>query len=277
MNSALCRWVRITYLEVLMKTLGEAIKEKRLQAGLTQEALAERIHTTRQTISNYELDNSEPKLDVLRDIAGTLGCDLGELVSADESPNGSFGDGQVDTKATWKNSKKNPSASVRTCLAAVIALLAAEFIILQFIDPLLKDLASKTFNSSLRMISSLVVQNMIMIALGFFALRLVFAALDRLRPAASLPVKILVVTASAALGIIHAYALADFLRMYFEWRTAASSGGDWIYSSQTSPVTNILLIPLGWVRFNIFTYRLMGILIGALLGLPSFKNPDSGR
>lgn len=46
-------------------TLGEKIQRLRKQAGLSQEALAEQVCVTRQTISKWELDQSTPDLDLL--------------------------------------------------------------------------------------------------------------------------------------------------------------------------------------------------------------------
>lgn len=46
-------------------TLGEKIQTLRKQAGLSQEALAEQVCVTRQTISKWELDQSTPDLDLL--------------------------------------------------------------------------------------------------------------------------------------------------------------------------------------------------------------------
>lgn len=37
-----------------MRDIGKNIKELRCARGLTQEELAERLHVTRQTVSNYE-------------------------------------------------------------------------------------------------------------------------------------------------------------------------------------------------------------------------------
>lgn len=46
-------------------TLGEKIQALRKQAGLSQEALAEQVRVTRQTISKWELDQSTPELELL--------------------------------------------------------------------------------------------------------------------------------------------------------------------------------------------------------------------
>lgn len=45
-------------------TLGEKIQKLRSRQRLSQEALAEKVTVTRQTISKWELDQSTPDLDL---------------------------------------------------------------------------------------------------------------------------------------------------------------------------------------------------------------------
>ena len=52
----------------------ERLKEKRLQSGLTQAALAEKAGVTARTIQNYELGTRKPaNMEVIQRIADTLG------------------------------------------------------------------------------------------------------------------------------------------------------------------------------------------------------------
>ena len=46
------------------------LKYCRSQLGLTQDQVAERLHITRQTVSNYETGRSQPDLDTLVRLAG---------------------------------------------------------------------------------------------------------------------------------------------------------------------------------------------------------------
>ena len=46
-------------------TLGEKIQILRKQNGLSQEALAEKLAVTRQTVSKWELNRSMPDLDFI--------------------------------------------------------------------------------------------------------------------------------------------------------------------------------------------------------------------
>lgn len=48
-----------------MRDIGKNIKALRKKKGMTQEALAEALFVTRQTVSNYETGRSRPDLDML--------------------------------------------------------------------------------------------------------------------------------------------------------------------------------------------------------------------
>lgn len=55
-----------------MRDIGKNIRDLRIQAGLSQEQLAERLYVTRQTVSNYENDRTQPDLEQLRRITAVL-------------------------------------------------------------------------------------------------------------------------------------------------------------------------------------------------------------
>lgn len=50
-------------------TTGELIREKRIANNYTQDDLAEILKVTRQTISSYETDRTEPDLNTIRTLA----------------------------------------------------------------------------------------------------------------------------------------------------------------------------------------------------------------
>ncbi|MEX8341051.1 helix-turn-helix domain-containing protein [Clostridioides difficile] len=50
-------------------TLGEKIQKLRKQNGFSQEELAEKVTVTRQTISKWELNQSEPDLDFIAQLS----------------------------------------------------------------------------------------------------------------------------------------------------------------------------------------------------------------
>ena len=66
-------------------SIGTAIREQRLKAGLTQEALARKIGVTPSAVGNYERDISFPKEEVLYMLFEALGCSPNELFGREET------------------------------------------------------------------------------------------------------------------------------------------------------------------------------------------------
>lgn len=67
-----------------MRDIGANIRRARVRRKLTQDDLAQAVHTTRQTISNYETGRSRPDVETLQRLADALGVELTELL--DEAP-----------------------------------------------------------------------------------------------------------------------------------------------------------------------------------------------
>ncbi len=67
-----------------MRDIGANIRRTRTRRHLTQDDLAQTVHTTRQTISNYETGRSRPDVETLQRLADALGVELTELL--DETP-----------------------------------------------------------------------------------------------------------------------------------------------------------------------------------------------
>ncbi|MDE6601173.1 MAG: helix-turn-helix domain-containing protein [Lachnospiraceae bacterium] len=63
-----------------MAEVGKNIKNLRKEKNLTQDELAERLHCTRQTISNYENGKSEPNIALLVEIANLLETEVNDLI-----------------------------------------------------------------------------------------------------------------------------------------------------------------------------------------------------
>ena len=62
-----------------MKKLGEKIWRLRERRGLSQEALAEKLEVSRQTISNWENDRATPDAYKLKQLCKALGVSVDEL------------------------------------------------------------------------------------------------------------------------------------------------------------------------------------------------------
>ena len=63
-----------------MRDIGKNIRALREKKGMTQEALAEALFVTRQTVSNYETGRSRPDLDMLVKIAQVLETDVNQVL-----------------------------------------------------------------------------------------------------------------------------------------------------------------------------------------------------
>ncbi|MBR2928429.1 MAG: helix-turn-helix domain-containing protein [Oscillospiraceae bacterium] len=69
-----------------MRDIGKNIRAARVAQNLTQDDLAEKLHTTRQTVSNYETGRSRPDVEMLMQIAETLGVEVTTLLYGVEQP-----------------------------------------------------------------------------------------------------------------------------------------------------------------------------------------------
>ncbi len=63
-----------------MKDIGKNIRALRIQKRMTQDALAEALFVTRQTVSNYETGRSRPDVYMLMDIAKALDTDANSVL-----------------------------------------------------------------------------------------------------------------------------------------------------------------------------------------------------
>ena len=63
--------------------LGKQIKKYRSELGLSQDALADKIYVTRQTISNWENDRNYPDVRSLVMLSTVFGISLDTLVKGD--------------------------------------------------------------------------------------------------------------------------------------------------------------------------------------------------
>ncbi len=64
--------------------VGKHIKKAREEKGLTQEQLAERLSVTRQAVSNWENEKTQPDIDTLHKISDTLEVDIERLIYGKE-------------------------------------------------------------------------------------------------------------------------------------------------------------------------------------------------
>ncbi len=65
-------------------TLGEKLAGLRKEKNITQEQMAEKLGVTRQTISKWELDQSKPDLQYIRDLSDFFQVTLDYLIKDEE-------------------------------------------------------------------------------------------------------------------------------------------------------------------------------------------------
>lgn len=63
-----------------MNNIAKNLKRLRQRADMTQDGLAEKLHVTRQAVSNWETDRNQPDIDMLMAIADALGTDMNEII-----------------------------------------------------------------------------------------------------------------------------------------------------------------------------------------------------
>lgn len=67
-----------------MSELGKNIRRFRVQMNMTQEELAQKIITSRTTVSNYENGRTQPDIDMLVTISEVLETDPGTLITGSD-------------------------------------------------------------------------------------------------------------------------------------------------------------------------------------------------
>lgn len=68
------------------RTLGWRIRHLRLQAGLRQHHVAEKIGLSRASVTNIETDRQEPTIATLVTLSGLFGVSVGVLVGTEPMP-----------------------------------------------------------------------------------------------------------------------------------------------------------------------------------------------
>ncbi len=139
-----------------MSDVAKNIRKYRTQRGLTQDGLAEKLHVTRQAVSNWETGKNQPDLDMLEAIALALELDVSAL----------FG-GKGEEEAYPRFQRR---AVLRVAVLGFFTLLLPADGL--FLAPWLLELQRRTFNALPRLLNS------------FAAMPLLCAAAGMLLPAA---------------------------------------------------------------------------------------------
>ncbi|MBQ3524615.1 MAG: DUF2157 domain-containing protein [Clostridia bacterium] len=103
-----------------MPKISKNIKKLRAERNLTQDALAEKVHVTRQAISNWENDKTKPDIEALENLAEVFGVDIEEII---------YGEKKEVIISQEKTTEKN---RIKIILAIVGSLLVASGLALVF-------------------------------------------------------------------------------------------------------------------------------------------------
>ena len=68
-----------------MNSIGKNIKKWRSEKGITQDQLAEKLHVTRQAVSNWENGKTQPDIETLSVLAECFEISVEELIYGKES------------------------------------------------------------------------------------------------------------------------------------------------------------------------------------------------
>lgn len=71
-----------------MVTLGEKLKGERLAKGISLDKMAKDLNTTKATLSRYENNLREPRIDFIRKVADYFDCSVDYLLDRTENKKG---------------------------------------------------------------------------------------------------------------------------------------------------------------------------------------------
>ncbi len=136
-----------------MSTVSESIKRLRAQNNMTQEELAEKMHVTRQAVSNWETEKTQPDIDTLNTLADVFNVDVSELI---------YGNRKVDYQRFQKR-------YIWTIVVFAIVIMAV-VIAYAFLIPYWKQLRNKYIILASSIILPLIFEALIAFSLGIIDL-----------------------------------------------------------------------------------------------------------
>ena len=111
-----------------MNAVGKNLRRLRQRENLTQDALAEQLHVTRQAVSSWETGKAQPDIETLTALAEALHADIRELIYGPE-------------QAAYVRFQKQYIACTAACVLALLAWAVMEWIL----DPYLMRLRLERF------------------------------------------------------------------------------------------------------------------------------------
>ncbi|MBQ7921243.1 MAG: helix-turn-helix domain-containing protein [Clostridia bacterium] len=88
-----------------MNKVSTTIKRLRLEKGMNQEQLAEKLHVTRQAVSNWETGKTQPDIEMLTKIAEKFNVSVERLIYGKEIRETKNESGVIRRTWEWGNSR----------------------------------------------------------------------------------------------------------------------------------------------------------------------------
>ncbi len=105
-----------------MNAVGKNLKQLRQREKLTQDALAERLHVTRQAVSSWETGKTQPDIETLTALAEALHADIRELI---------YGPEQMET---YQRGQRKYAAWAAICVAVLFIFCVLEAVLKPFVQ-----------------------------------------------------------------------------------------------------------------------------------------------
>ena len=234
-----------------MRDIGKNIRDLRERKGLTQEAFAEQLFVTRQTVSNYETGRTRPDIEMLMKIAAALEVRVDAVLYGPEVPQ------------SRRAARRRMAAG--GCLLALTAGAAA------VLHPLARAFAAARYVTVPNDLLSVLLDPAIALLLGWCALQAAGLLLGA-RPLKERPwvknARIGLLALLAACAALVCPYVVWALGTLFDW--AGTPGGSWTFPAGT--FYSALLTPL--LRLNFSCPAVYSLFGAALWGLGF---PRTGR
>ena len=107
--------------EAMAMTLGQRIQELRKQTGLSQEALGEALGVSRQAVSKWERDESQPDIATLKKLADIYGVSVLEIIEPGRRSEPKKNEEEAPAPTPVTEEKQDDSELIAVITAAVAA------------------------------------------------------------------------------------------------------------------------------------------------------------
>ena len=234
-----------------MANIAKNIRLLRAAQNMTQDQLAERLHVTRQTVSNYETGKSQPDIDTIVRLAEALQADPNTLIYGIPTP--------PERKREY----------VKTAIVVIIALVLTAAVML--LKQPLEELASHYFRIYPSAVCGCLLHPLFYMSIGYAALQ-VLSLCFVLRPRTQKTVKITLLVLLGLWLVVTIPACADYLWSDYLMAQALETSGSMPkhWSVFSLPVYGPLA---GNVCMYSALYSPLFLLPGAALWLFRMKKP----